>query len=110
VAFLLDAAPDGAVETVEWDYANNRAVVQRVSGDLQPIIDRNKERLNHGDSRIRTHDGMDARHVATVPVDVQYLWLQKYGICAWDKNHWPAVKRLLNSNEWRYLRTSELYL
>lgn len=110
MSLLLDVYPDGAYETVEWDYANGQAVIRRFSGDLQATIDRNKELLNHGNDRIRTPDGMDMRHVASVPVDVQYKWFADYGIRAWDKEDWPAVKRLLNSNEWRYLRTSELYL
>jgi len=30
--------------------------------------------------------------------------LQRYGVRVWDKNHWPAVRRLLNDSEWRHLR------
>jgi hypothetical protein len=58
----------------------------------------------------KTPGDLDMRHVASVPIEVSYLWLQKYGIFAWKKEHWPAVRKMLNSNEWRYLRTSELYL
>jgi hypothetical protein len=44
------------------------------------------------------------RLAARIPPSVIYEWLNKYGVRAWDKNHAAAVRRLLNSNEYRYLR------
>jgi hypothetical protein len=44
------------------------------------------------------------RRAARITPDMQREWLQKYGVRAWDKNHKKAVMRLLNSNEYRYLR------
>jgi hypothetical protein len=49
--------------------------------------------------------------VASIPITVQYEWAKKYGITnVFDEEYEPLIKRLLNSNEWRYLRTSEIYL
>ena len=31
-------------------------------------------------------------------------WLVEFGVNVMRKEHWPQVKRLLNSNEYRYLR------
>lgn len=109
MSIFLDADPlSGAVSTIEVDEASDLAIIKRVA-DVQPIIDHNKELLNHGTYE-RAPGDLDMRLAASIPVDVAYLWLQKYGIRAWAKEDWPGVKRLLNSNEWRYLRTNELYL
>jgi hypothetical protein len=47
---------------------------------------------------------------ASIPVVVQYEWLKRYGINVFDSDHEEGVRRLLNDPEWRYLRTSEIYL
>jgi hypothetical protein len=71
--------------------------------DVEPILERNKALQNH-------HDGYtpsrDFKHVACIPPIVELLWRSKYGVDVYDKNHQPAVRRLLNDPEWRYLRTS----
>lgn len=124
MSLLLDVYPDGAYETVEWDYANGQAVIRRFSGDLQAAIDRNKELRNHGQHLTKTHapGDLDMRWVANVKLDIIYKWMELYNpdgnprkngdppLLGWEKSHWPGIKRLLNSNEWKYLRTSELYL
>jgi hypothetical protein len=48
--------------------------------------------------------------VATIPVEVQLEWLDKHGIWYLDPNHKDGVKRLLNSNEYRYLRVKNIIL
>ena len=108
---LLDIDPlSGTVETIECDESTGDFAIRRV-GDVQPIIDRNKELLNHGEGcRDHQRGDLDMRLVASIPIEVVYLWLQKYGICAWKKDHWDKVKALLNDNEWRYLRTNSLVL
>lgn len=107
---LLDIDPlSGAVETFAYDDASDTAVIHR-SADVEPIIERNKALAREGRGPRVTGDRLDMRLAASIPIEITYLWMQKYGIRAWDRNHWPAVKRLLNSNEWRYLRTSEIYL
>jgi hypothetical protein len=109
MSLYLETDPlSGAVSTLDYDHDADVAVIKRVA-DVQPVIDRNKELLNHG-THTKTPGELDMRLAASIPIEVCYLWLQKYGIQAWKKEHWDAVKKLLNSNEWKYLRTSELYL
>jgi hypothetical protein len=104
-AVLFDRDPDtGAVESFHYDESADSVTIGRQSMDLAPTLDRNKTWANHVEQR------GDMRLAASIPVDVTYEWLQKYGIRAWDRNHWPAVKRLLNSNEYRYLRTSDIII
>jgi hypothetical protein len=95
---LLDVDElDGSIEEFEYNEADDTFTVHRTA-DVGALLDYNKEQANHAE-----HKG-DWWHAAKIPVDVQYIWLQKFGVKAWDRNHWPAVKNLLNSNEWRYLR------
>lgn len=72
--------------------------------DVEPILDRNKALQNHG------HNGWTGertmRHVADIPLVVAEIWMQRYGVDVFNKDHAPAVRRLLNDPDWRYLRTS----
>lgn len=71
----------------------------RYEQDASPILDRNKEmQAESFDKR------SEMWHAASVPNVVLMEWLVKHGVRYWDKNHAPAVKRLLNSDEYRYLR------
>ena len=103
---FLDYDPlTGAVETFDYDESSDTAIIHRAA-DVQPIIDRNKELANHTDGW--TSREKDLRLVASIPIEVAFLWLRRYGICAWKKEHWPQVRRLLNDSEWRYLRCSNV--
>jgi hypothetical protein len=99
--FYLDHDPlTGMVETFEHDELT----------DVGPIIETNK--------RLQTADGFtgwvgpdkDMRLAARIPVDVALLWKQLYGVDAWRADHWPAVRRLLNDPDWRYLRSNTFRL
>lgn len=83
---------DEATDSVQVSYKQDEAVVQGA-------LDRNKMVQNeHHDRR------EDMWHAAHVPVQIMYEWLTKHGVNAWDPQHIDGVKRLLNSNEYRYLR------
>ena len=63
------------------------------------ILDRNKAMQNEAFDRRG-----DMWHAASIPVSVMFEWLTKYGINAWNPRHMDGVKKLLNSDEYRYLR------
>jgi hypothetical protein len=98
--FLSRDPSTGAVEHYGYDAGADRCIIRR-SWDVTPVIEANKRSQldNDGWNKDRS-----MRLAARIPPDVQYEWLTKYGVRAWDKNHKPAVIRLLNSSEWRYLR------
>jgi hypothetical protein len=75
--------------------------VLRYRSDVEPIIEANKRLANDWDGWNRARD---MRLAARIPMDVTYEWLNKFGVRAWDKNHKEAVRRLLNSSDYRYLR------
>jgi hypothetical protein len=76
--------------------------------DVEPILETNKAtQIHHG----KNTRGKDIFPAAKIPIVVQYEWLKRYGIrSVFDEEYWPLIRRLLNSNEWRYLRTSEIHL
>ena len=48
----------------------------------------------------------DLREVAEIPMVVALKWKEERGIDVFNRDHWPAVKKLLRDPEWRHLRTS----
>lgn len=74
--------------------------------DISPVLDANKEQQNHG-KRPGALDAPWLRHVARIPPVIIVKWLNEYGVNFYDENHWPAVQRMLNSSEWKWLRTDD---
>lgn len=92
------------------EHGDGSWAIEAVQEDLQPLLDRNKVFQNHGDMRWGDEFGdmnLGVKMVATIPMVVIDLWRTKYGIDYFDPD--PEVQkridRLLDSNEWRYLRT-----
>lgn len=69
------------------------------------LLDRNKA-LQNEDFDKRS----DLWHAASVPAHVMYEWLTKHGVNAWNPEHAPAVKRLLNSSEYRWCKVKHIIL
>ena len=108
MSLLLEYNPfSGSTETFDYDESTGAITLKRTC-DVTAIIDRNKELQNHTDGWVG--EGRDMRLAASIPLDVAYKWLVEHGVSCWKKDHWPAVRRLLNSNEYRYLRTNHFYL
>ena len=73
--------------------------------NLQSVLDANKAAQN---------ESFDKRsefwHAATIPPIIEVEWLTKYGVRLKDPNHAPAVKKLLNSSEYSYLKRAPIVL
>ena len=76
----------------------------RTVQDVEPILDANKEAFNSGRDGYTPSRSM--KKIGEIPLVVYEMWLRQYGVDALNKDHWPAVRRLLNSSEWQYLRTA----
>jgi len=98
--FLSRDPMTGAVEYYKYDPDTDQCIIRR-SLDDGGIIEANKRSALDNDGWNRDKS---MRLAARIPSDVQLLWLEKYGIRAWDRNHKGAVRRLLNSSEWSHLR------
>lgn len=93
-------------------YGIKRRVVEQADGelafhatqDVQPILDFNKEMF--GDPGRGYTPSKDMRHIAEIPLVVAEEWKNRFGVDVFNKDHAPAVKRLLNDPDWRYLRTA----
>ena len=94
-------------EKLHYDEASGDLAFQ-ITGDVQANIDRNnRERTAGNNGYGPTREWHKA---ASIPVTVQYEWIQKFGVDPLRKENEALLKRLLNSNEYRYLRTSEIIL
>jgi hypothetical protein len=69
--------------------------------DIKPLIDSN-QRLRDNDHSSKDEFRLSAR----IPLTVVYEWKNKYGVDINNKNHMEAVKKLLNSPDYRYLKTT----
>jgi hypothetical protein len=101
---LLDFdAQTGIAEYHRYDSLTDRTVIETVQ-DVEPILERNRM-LQNADDR-GWSASRDLRRAATIPDIIVLKWRSDYGIDVFNRDHWPAVKRLLNDPEWRYLRTA----
>jgi len=73
--------------------------------DVSLILDKNSEARNDDD---KTKRGMknDWWKYATVPAIVEVEWMTKYGVRMSDPTHKKKVFDLLNSPDYRYLKTT----
>jgi hypothetical protein len=101
---LLDYNPvTGMKEWFSTDEDGNSFI--RYEQDVSATLDCNKE---------QQADGFDKRsemwHAARVPDVVAMEWLTKHGVWLHNPAHKEGVRRLLNSNEYRYLRVNNFIL
>ena len=101
---LLDFDPrTGIAEYHHYDSLTDRTAIETVQ-DVAPIIERNKTLQNADDGG--WSPSRELRRAATIPDIIVLKWRNDHGIDVFNRDHWPAVKRLLNDPEWRYLRTA----
>ena len=89
---------------VSRDDATGNITIRRWA-DVEPAIDANKAAHLDGDGKTG-----DMWLAARIPVEVANLWKQLYGIDAYKAEHWPAVRKLLQDPDWRYMRPTTFRL
>ncbi len=101
---VLDFDPmTGLLEFHSYDPATDTTVIESVQ-DVAPILERNKALQGHDDGG--WSPSRDLRRAAAIPDIIILKWRRDEGIDVFNRDHWPAVKRKLNSSEYRYLRTA----
>jgi hypothetical protein len=103
--FLSRDPATGAVEHFKYDPDGDRCIIRRTV-DHAPVIEANKR----SQDETGWNKDKSMRLAARIPPDVQLLWLERFGIKAWDKNHKQAVIRLLNDSEWSHLRYGRRFI
>lgn len=106
---FLDYNPlTGITEFHDYDHSSKETKIiyeydqARLEGELDFI----KEKRNDGSNGYISSE-REMQLAAIIPSAVQLEWLTKYGIDVSNRNHWPAVRRLLNNGEWASLRVSK---
>ena len=75
--------------------------------DVEPILEHNKALYSMNDGY---SPGREWRRAASIPLAIVEKWKNELGVDVFDPNHKAAVRRLLNSSEWQYLRTAPGHL
>ena len=83
-----------------WHEPTKEMAIEHIQ-DIKPLIDSNKK-LQQEDHHIAD----DFRLSTRIPMTVYYEWKNKYGVDMFDPNHKEGVKKLINSPEYRYLKTT----
>ena len=91
----------GDGQTFHFHSADGTGAIRHKSEYLTKLLDQNK-RLQQEDHHIKDELRLSAR----IPVTIYYEWKNKFGVDLYDKNHAPAVRKLLNSPDYRYLKTT----
>ena len=77
--------------------------------DVEPLLDMNRAKQSAGRSYYAADPEM--WKVASIPIVVQYEWARRYGINDVTRPEYQdLIRRLLNSNEWRFLKTAEVII
>jgi len=92
---------------IVYDHAGDK-IVQHSVQDVAPLIELNKKEYNkdYVNGGVETKE-VGMRKVANIPLIIVEKWKKEHGIDMLNKDHWPKIKQLLNSNEYRFLRTHE---
>lgn len=69
--------------------------------DVGNVLDTNQIELNASRSDWKG----DWHKVAEVPLGVIHQWANEEGLDFYNRDHWPAIRKKLNSNEFRKFRT-----
>jgi hypothetical protein len=98
-----DGTPHG---TVKWWHENSEGWAVETVQDATDLLDLNKEAQNHHDTHFSDRS---AKMVARIPFIIIEKWRNELGIDYWSRD--PDMQRkvddLLNSSEWKWLRTDE---
>ncbi len=78
-------------------------IVHRLA-DVEPLLERNKALLNSGEDGYTP--SRELRRVASIPNAIVEKWRNELGVDIYNPDHRDAVRRLLNSSEYLYLRTA----
>lgn len=101
---LIDYDPLSGVATYHAYDAESDTTLIRTEQDAEAILERNKRLAGEG---APTGDFWRA---ASIPNGLIHKWLVEEGVDVFNRDHWPAVRRKLNSSEYRWLRTAEFVL
>jgi len=105
---LLNRDPlTGIEEWFHYDSLTDSVHIETVQ-NVEPILDGNKDRQND-EQYSKNGIKNDMWHYASIPLVVQMRWLNEYGMDNWPlrPGNEKLLFKLLNSPDWRYLKTTQ---
>jgi hypothetical protein len=102
---LIDHDPERGITKLFHRLHDGDWVYETIQ-DTAPILDLNKWAQNEA----AFNYGRQMKHVASIPLIVIEKWRNELGIDYWNPDHQGKVDDLLNSSEWRWLRTDNSVL
>lgn len=98
-------APLSVLDGVRRDFVHidDETFAVTETQDVEPILDLAKEFANDGSGG--WSPTRELRHVAYIPLVLAHKWLVDHGVDVLNPDHKPAVVRLLNSSDYRHVRT-----
>lgn len=97
----------GVTTYADYDESNGSITLHHTQ-DCEAILNRNKALASAG--REHYAHNKDFWNVASIPVLVIHKFLTEHNVDVYSEEDWPKVKALLNSNEYRYLKTAEVII
>ena len=102
---LIDQDPARGLRRYIATGDDDDSVLVRTEIDDSAIIGLNKVQQNADFDR-----RADIWHAASIPTSVMYEWLTRFGVNAWNPAHGDAVKKLLNSSDYRWCKVKHIIL
>lgn len=107
MAQLLDYNPlTRMTVTMDYNHSTDELVIKHEQ-DTSHIIDDNKRMVIEGDHSAQMRN--DWIKYARVPDIVIMEWRTKYGVDFFNREHWPRVMKLINSPDYRDVKTSAIH-
>ena len=102
---ILDYDPISRITTTfDYDYSTDTTIIGREQ-DVSGVLEFNKALQNDTDySKKGIKDSW--WHMGTIPPVVIEKWKNEKGVDVFNKDHWSAVKKLLNDPEYKWLKTT----
>jgi hypothetical protein len=103
---LVDHDPITGITTWhEYDSLTKQTSIHTTFADapIDAVLDLNHHLQNENDG---WSPSKEWRRAGSIPIAVIHDWYVKEGIDVFNKDHWPAVRKKLNSSDFRKLRTA----
>lgn len=105
---LLDHDAFTGITTWFEDCPDGKDITLHYEQDVEPILELNKAKQSEGRNYYAKDD--ELWRVASIPIMVQFKWLNEHGVDVLNEEHWPKVRQLLNDPDYRYLKTAEIII
>lgn len=104
---ILDYDPlTGERVTLNWSESEQTLTVGHEQ-DMQPFLDANARQVIEADHRAQVKKGW-VKYASGITNTVMLKWKREHGVDIFNPDHGKAVMALLNSREYRKLKTTDI--